>query len=344
MDYRIKFSNVRLVDIGIHDSIPKRTLRYPQIKKSIIAYRDELDVMLIRGPSPLLPNIAQTLGGLPIVLLLVGDITLGIDELSEPQWRRKLIRIWSNWNKDSQTRVAKNCLTLVNSHKLYTEYQPLLPELVEVRTTTLEAADFFERDDTCTSAPYHLLYTGRMNKGKGIFDMVEALAILVNSGMDAMVDLVGWSEQGDLIIDEMFSLAQAHGIHKRILYHGYKAVGPELFAFYKQADIYWIASQSSSEEFPRTIWEAMAHSLPVIATRVGSIPDFIKNDALLVNPFSPSELAIAVTQLVETPALRQKLILSGRKLAHENTLEFQTKLMVAEIESWVARHAKKSAQ
>ena len=141
---------------------------------------------------------------------------------------------------------------------------------------TLQATDFYERADTCQKRPIHLLYTGRMDRGKGLADMTAALGMLVEQGYDACLDLVGWPEAGDPILAEIKAEAERMGIAERVTDHGFKPLGEELFAFYKNADIYVIASRSSFEGFPRTIWEAMAHSLPVAATRVGSIPAFIE--------------------------------------------------------------------
>ena len=333
MDYAIKADNVSLVDIGLHDSIPKRFLRFSRTKRIIAQHKHLVDVMLIRGPSPLLPRIARVFGGIPLVFLIVGDYTLGIDDMPMPKWRREIIRLWSIWNKKQQIQLAKKNLMIVNSHKAFQEFQPILPNLLETRTTTLDEKDFYLRDDTCRHTPYRLLYTGRMDRAKGLFEMVEAVALLINAGYDVTLDLVGWASKSDNVMTEVFTLAEELGVKDKIYAHGYKSVGEELFSYYKKADIYWIASRSS-EGFPRTIWEAMAHSLPVVATSVGSIPDFIGNCSLIVSPSSPEELANAVTQLIEKEDLRQKLIFAGRELAKNNTLGIQTKKMVAEIKEW----------
>ena len=100
---------------------------------------------------------------------------------------------------------------------------------------------------------------------------------------DAYLDIVGWPVPGDPILEEVMGQAREMGLEGRVVYHGFKALGEELFAYYKKADIYVIASRSS-EGFPRTIWEAMAHCLPVVATKVGSIPAFIEGAAELVEP------------------------------------------------------------
>jgi glycosyltransferase involved in cell wall biosynthesis len=131
--------------------------------------------------------------------------------------------------------------------------------------------------------------------------------------------------------------AKQEGVKDRVVYHGYKAVGPDLFAYYVAADIYVIASQSCFEGFPRTIWEAMAHSLPVVATRVGSIPDFIEGAAELVEPKNHIALADGILKIIKTPELRKRNIRNGYSLAEKNTLEEQVGEMATHIIDWIRK-------
>jgi glycosyltransferase involved in cell wall biosynthesis len=335
MDYTLRASNVRLVDIGLHASVPQRLLHPRRATAPLRVQAPQLDALLLRGPSPLLPAMAAAAGHLPTVLLLVGDAEAGVDDLPQPRWRKTAIRCLWRWNLRGQNEVAQRSLTFVNSRKLYNELRGQVPHLKETRTTTLSSGDFFDREDTCQKRPYRLLYTGRMDRGKGLLEIVEALATLVSTGEDLVLDLVGWPEKGDPVLDELLALSDRSGISQRVIYHGRKVVGPELFAHYKAADIFVIASKSS-EGFPRTIWEAMAHSLPVVATRVGSIPQFVDRAAELVPPNDVSSLSSAIRSLIHSPARRKELIRNGRALSSEITLEKQVGKMVEEIERYLA--------
>jgi glycosyltransferase involved in cell wall biosynthesis len=336
MDYTIASANVRLVEIGPHASVLRRLASAARFTRPLREGWRDLDALLIRGPSPLLPAMARAAGTLPIALLLVGDYVAGVNDLPQPAWRREAIRLWSIWNERQQTQMAKRSLTFVNSRELYDRLSPIVPHLIETRTTTLHGTEFFEREDTCSSAPVRLLYTGRLDRGKGLLDMVEALALLVGEGEDTILDIVGGVEKGDNVSVELMTLAGEWGVADRIKLHGHKALGPELFTHYEAADIYVIASRSS-EGFPRSIWEAMAFGLPVVATSVGSIPHFLQDGetALLVPSRDPLQLARAVRRLIHGASLRRKLIRCGSALARENTLERRTAELVTEIGKWL---------
>jgi glycosyltransferase involved in cell wall biosynthesis len=94
------------------------------------------------------------------------------------------------------------------------------------------------------------------------------------------------------------------------------------------ADIYCIPSYE--EGFPKTIWEALANSLPVISTLVGGIPEYLINgeEAILIEPKKVDELHYAIKQVIENKSLREKLISNGIKKAKEVTLEFQTNMLL----------------
>jgi glycosyltransferase involved in cell wall biosynthesis len=320
LNYRVKSRNVDLIDIGPHASVPVRQVFARRFTATLRARREDIDALLIRGPSPLLPAFAKAAGDKPTALLLVGSYVDGVDDLPQPLWRKELIRGWMHFNQWQQDRVAHRSLTFVNSRKLYERYQTRAPRLLETRTTTLSADDRYERPDTCAAMPIRLLYTGRYDRSKGLLEIIEALAILVAAGHDLVLDLVGWDDSGTCVIKDVMALAARLGVTGRVRDHGMKSVGPELFEFYRQADIYVIASRAN-EGFPRSIWEAMAHSVPVVATTVGSIPSFVSGAAQLVEPRSVQALAEGIQRVIVDGALRRGLISRGFSIARDNTMD-----------------------
>jgi len=337
MSYALHAPNITLVNLGPHHSIPQRLIRMRQVTTQLSAWLGQLDVLLLRGPSPLLPTFAQGARGLPVALLIVGDYSAGINSVIDTGWRRALIRLFANWNGHQQLKVARKALTFVNSQKLYGDMQQAqVPDLKLVQTTTLTEADFYEREDTCATTPIRLLYTGRIVRAKGLFEMVDAVAWLVQHGQDVVLNLLGQTGQ-DATLSQLEQYAHEKGVGDRVRYHGYKTVGPDLFAYYQDADIYLIASLNNFEGFPRTIWEALAHSLPVVATRVGSIPQFLDDQrtALLVEPQDSVALGQAVLRIISDPSLRQALIKNGYDLVRHNTLERRSGEMISSIREWL---------
>jgi glycosyltransferase involved in cell wall biosynthesis len=76
---------------------------------------------------------------------------------------------------------------------------------------------------------------------------------------------------------------------------------------------------SLSEGFPVTILEAMASGLPVIATRVGGVPEIIENNVngYLVETENPQEIAEALLKLLQDEQLRKYISGNSRKKAEK---------------------------
>jgi glycosyltransferase involved in cell wall biosynthesis len=78
----------------------------------------------------------------------------------------------------------------------------------------------------------------------------------------------------------------------------------ELFDLFHQADIFVLPA--IGECYGHVICEAMATGLPVVATKVGAIPELVTDGetGLLVPPSSPSALADALRMLIRHPDRR----------------------------------------
>jgi len=105
MDYPLQSKNVKLIHLGEHSSLPQRLLHLKQTRKIVKNSRDLMDVLLVRGPTPLLPWISRSIQPIPTVLLLVGDQLAGIDDLPQPGWRREAIRLFWQWNNHQQLLI-----------------------------------------------------------------------------------------------------------------------------------------------------------------------------------------------------------------------------------------------
>ncbi|MES2691190.1 MAG: glycosyltransferase family 4 protein [Bacteroidota bacterium] len=332
-DYVLQQNNIELVSLGNRSTFYNRLL-HPSHKVAIVKqFAQKMDFMLLRAPTPLAPYIFFALHKTtPVYTLLVGSYVKGLRGLQQPFIRKIGIILFTLYYQVLHNRMIAKSKIFVNSGELLEEYKGKAKQISLIKTTTLSEESFFERADTCTGKKINILYTGRINFQKGLRELIEAVSTLKNE-YDLVINIVGWEEKGAFSYeDALKELAEKKGIGTKIIFHGKKQIGAELMKYYREADLYVIPSYH--EGFPRTIWEALASSLPVIATRVGSIPYYLehKKNAYLIEPKNVAAIAEALRAIIEDRELRQMLISNGFLVSKEVTLEKQTKKLIEIIQ------------
>jgi L-malate glycosyltransferase len=146
-------------------------------------------------------------------------------------------------------------------------------------------------------------------KQKGIDHLIRAVARARNRELRLIIGGDG-PEQPNLA-----ALASDLAIADRVEFLGLRDDIPSLLA---AADIF-VHPAIWEEAFGLTIVEAMALQRPVIATRIGAIPELIEHhrSGLLVEPGNADELAQALDLLSEQPALRRHLAVNARARAEQ---------------------------
>lgn len=155
---------------------------------------------------------------------------------------------------------------------------------------------------------------GRLSPEKGFDHAIAAVATLRARGRDVRMIIAG---EGDDRPRLEAQIAQC-GLIDHIVLAGYRN---DMRAFLEEVDIFCLSSLR--EGLPNVILEAMAMSLPIVATRSGGMGVFGREgiDMLLVEPGSSDELADALDRLIAAPDLRRMLASTARRRA-ESELSF----------------------
>lgn len=155
--------------------------------------------------------------------------------------------------------------------------------------------------------PLRVLTVGRMEIEKGHAVLLEAIAELARAGVAARLELVGDGSQ----LTTLRARAAALGVADRVAFAGW--VGQdEIRERYARADVFCLPSLG--EGVPVVLMEAMATSLPVVASRVMGIPELVEDgvSGLLVPPGRPEALARAIERLAGDAVLSRRLAEGGR--------------------------------
>ena len=146
---------------------------------------------------------------------------------------------------------------------------------------------------------------GRMTAVKRTDDLISMLASLRERGVDALLLLVGDGDDREGLEQRAHDL----GLARSCLFLGYQE---DVAAWYAVCDA--VVLTSASEGTPVTIIEALAAGRPVVATRVGGVPDVVDEGetGFLVDPGDTGALAERLARLAGDPALGTRMGEEGR--------------------------------
>ena len=145
-------------------------------------------------------------------------------------------------------------------------------------------------------------WLGRLSHEKGADVLVEALTHLPS---DVWVSFIGDGRERESLI----ALAKARGVADRIRWHGIVA---DARALLHAIDVFVLSSRT--EGTPMTLLEAMGARVPIVATRVGGVPDVVGDaEALLVSPDDPSAIARAIQMVRDAPAATATRVAAARE-------------------------------
>ncbi len=216
-------------------------------------------------------------------------------------------------------RLRKHLVSLgIAPEKIYLIYNG-----VDTQRFTPFRAAWLRRD---SPSPIRIGSAGRLSREKGFDILIQAVGELVHSnpGLDFEVVIMGEGVEKRKLDD----LRKKRGVEKLVSLVGFERdIGKALSSL----DIFVLPSRM--ESFPMVLLEAGAIGIPIIASRVGGIPEMIVDgkEGLLVSPESPRELAKAILRLIKDPDKRRSL---GEAFHRKVIKTFNLQKMVSETLSF----------
>jgi glycosyltransferase involved in cell wall biosynthesis len=147
-----------------------------------------------------------------------------------------------------------------------------------------------------------VLAVGRLSQEKGHVDLISAFARLRNAHpeVDAKLLIVGDGPERS----RLEAAVSALGLSERVIFTGHIN---NVRAFYAAADL--LVLPSHSEGSPNVLLEAMAAGVPIVATKVGGVPEIVEDNksALLVSAGDSAAMATAMASLLNDKGLARRL-------------------------------------
>lgn len=207
------------------------------------------------------------------------------------QWIHTDYSLWSKWN-DWTKEITKNDGELYNSftnivllsETIRSKFIACYPSLAEKTTVIknfLPCEEIIkksrQRNDIYPKLKF--ITVGRLSPEKSILRLVDILHKLDDENYDFSLDIIGDGPEWELIKNRV----EHYGLNKKINMLGLRS---NPYTFIKQADVFLLLSEY--EGLPNTIYESLILGIPVLATKVGGIPEQInegENGWLVDNNF-----------------------------------------------------------
>lgn len=169
----------------------------------------------------------------------------------------------------------------------------------EVKSLALEKFGLTEKK--------YFLFLGTIEPRKNLIALIAAYEILIRKNPDAPLFVLaggkGWKN------DDIFEAIKRRNLENRVKYIGYVS-NEEKFVLMKSALAF--VYSSLYEGFGLPILEAMSLGVPVITSRISSIPEITGDASLLIDPNNDGEIANALEKLWKNDNLRAELIAKGK--------------------------------
>ncbi|WP_339903146.1 glycosyltransferase [uncultured Cyclobacterium sp.] len=172
----------------------------------------------------------------------------------------------------------------------------------------------------------NLLFVGRVEERKGIYELIEIAKKLKFNDFNFVLNIVGG---GDLF-DKVKILITDSGLQEYIMFHGLISDKDSLKLMYDNADAFIFTSHD--EGFPRVLYEAMASGLPIFTTFVGGISGRMKHlyNCIEIPVKDSTNAGVIVNQYLDQVEVLEKVgrkgqetlkeILNGSLLSHSDLL------------------------
>ncbi len=187
-----------------------------------------------------------------------------------------------------------------------------IPTISEINLNTLQKIRFQKEIPT-------ILFLSNMMKEKGVYTLLQASRHLANNGFKFKVQFIG--EWKDIHPEDFHEFISENGLQEYIYYEGAK-YNNEKNKYFENADIFVLPT--FNEAFPLVNLEAMQFGLPIIASKVGGIPDIILDNetGFIIEKNNYKILSDKIQFLLENPDIGQKMGEAGRnKFCNEFRLD-----------------------
>jgi glycosyltransferase involved in cell wall biosynthesis len=252
-----------------------------------------------------------------------------------PAWKKKL------WIMLEQKSAHWKDIIILNNRKDFHQSQELNIKPKEKTVLIYNGLDTYKTEPIPREDARLKLFEKLLKKSGRIFQTETIIGTIANlyptKGIDTLISAAEYLKNNEkvsfFIIGDgsernyLESRIKSLGLEKKVFLLGQL---PDASQYLPSFDLFVLPSVK--EGFPWALIEAMASRVPVIATRVGAVPEIIVNgkNGFIVEPSNPAALADKIKEVLASDHLQKEFAIQG----HQTVLfNFSEDKMIKETEA-----------
>lgn len=180
--------------------------------------------------------------------------------------------------------------------------------------------NYFRNVEKCLN---HILYVGRLDRFKGIEDLIESLSYVKEEIPNIRLSIVGDGEY----LNDLRSLVSDYNLEDNVIFEGYLYDG-ELVKMYSKCEVFIFPSYR--EGLPMAVIEAMSAGLPIVASDIEPCIELLEGGkcGILIKKGDKKDLADQILRVVKDDTLKAHYA----KVSLEKSKHYSQERVVRQIE------------
>ena len=296
----IGLSTIRLEMRKQHD--------WKQFPHFVRALRGRYDVIHIHDENDyIVPSVAARLMRVPVVVMTRHKPT---------HFRNALVAyVCSKIFYDKIIAVSNFARGLMLADRVSPDRIVVVKNGMDVELFRQSASSNLREELGIPASAFVVAVAGRLIRGKGFDILIRAVAAARRRGMDAHCLIAGKGDKQE----ELETLSRELDVQSAVHLLGFRS---DIASVFGAADAVSVPSSTLPETFCYAALEGLASGRPVIASRLGALPELVTEDAgFLTSPSDPESIAGVMAELAQDADKRAAMGKEALRRSQEFTLD-----------------------
>lgn len=324
-DFELDPAKVEVLDLGPKPHLLKRVFSRGRTSRQMAAWADRMDMLLCRYPTPLAHYLALPIAPERRAYFLIGSpykktlASTADRAFASPAYIKKRLWLaywlmeyyWFQW-------MARRGVVLIYGEHIRGEYG-FLDRMHYVPSTIVEKNHVRRRiPGSAGGTGGRILTVARFGEEKGLEVLIDVAKFLKEQGDDFCMTIAG-ATSGPLF-RHFNERVVGEGLADRVSFPGYVKY-PGVYDLMDDHDIFVISHPASLVGQPRSLWQALARGMAVVATQSVAASDLRHGEHIYYSGHEAEDIGAGIHAVLSSPPLQERLRQGAYEAVQSKTVE-----------------------